>query len=182
MAEGRFTHRGYEHAYEVIGDGAHTVVYMHGLLMDREMNRGLAEAIAGHGYRVVLPDFLGHGRSDTPQRASEYRMDAYAADMIALLDHLEVDRAVIGGVSLGAGVALQVAVATPDRARGLIFEMPVLEWAVPAAALFFTPILLAMHYAATPAGWLRRLCAPRARDPRTVRSTARCRCCRTRRR
>lgn len=149
-----FEHRGHDHSYEIHGDGDRTVVYMHGLLMDAQMNRGLGEAMAAHGYRVVLPDFLGHGRSDVPLRASEYRMDAYAADIIALLDHLDVERAVIGGVSLGAGVSLQIATIAPDRVHGLIFEMPVLEWAVPAAAIFFTPVLLTMHYAAWPAGCL----------------------------
>ena len=165
MVDGTFSHRGYEHRYEIHGGGERTVVYMHGLLMNSEMNRGLARAMADRGYRVVLPDFLGHGRSEAPLHASDYRMDAYATDTIALLDHLGVDRAVIGGVSLGAGVSLQVAVAAPERVQALIFEMPVLEWAVPAAALFFTPILLAMHYAATPAGWLAD-CASRV--PRSI--------------
>jgi pimeloyl-ACP methyl ester carboxylesterase len=164
VTEGTYEHRGFEHAYEIHGEGEHTVVYMHGLLMDRQMNIGLAAALAKNGYRVVLLDLLGHGRSDTPLRASEYRMDAYAGDTIALLDHLGIDQAVIGGVSLGAGVSLQVAVHHPERVSGLIFEMPVLEWAVPAAAMFFTPFLLTMHYAATPAGWVA---AGARRIPRT---------------
>ena len=164
VTEGTYEHRGYEHAYEVHGDGEHTVVYMHGLLMDSQMNIGLAEALAESGYRVVLLDLLGHGKSGTPLRASEYRMDAYAGDTTALLDHLEIEQAVIGGVSLGAGVGLQVAVRHPERVSGLIFEMPVLEWAVPAAAMFFTPFLLTMHYASTPAGWVA---AGARRIPRT---------------
>jgi pimeloyl-ACP methyl ester carboxylesterase len=139
-------------AYEVHGSGDRVLVYMHGLLMDSEMNRGLAEDLAAQGHRVVLLDLLGHGRSDKPLRASQYRMDAYGRDVVALLDHLEIDRAVIGGVSLGAGVTLQVAVSEPARVQGLVLEMPVLEWAVPAAALLFTPLLLTMHYASGPAG------------------------------
>ncbi|MHB8440252.1 MAG: alpha/beta fold hydrolase, partial [Acidimicrobiales bacterium] len=66
----------------------------------------------------------------------------------ALLDHLGVEQAVVGGVSLGANVTLQVAVQFPERVRGLIVEMPVLEWAVPGAALVFLPMLLGVHYAA----------------------------------
>jgi pimeloyl-ACP methyl ester carboxylesterase len=54
---------------------------------------------------------------------------------------------VVGGVSLGANVALFVASDHPERVRGVIAEMPVLEWAVPSAALAFIPMLLATHYA-----------------------------------
>jgi pimeloyl-ACP methyl ester carboxylesterase len=150
--------------YEIHGTGDRVVVYLHGLLMDSEMNRALATSLADRGNRVVLLDLLGHGRSDKPLRASEYRMDAYGRDVVALLDHLGVEKAVIGGVSLGAGVSLQVAVARPDRVQALVIEMPVLEWAVPAAAMLFTPILLVMHYASTPAGLVARLFA---RVPRT---------------
>jgi hypothetical protein len=54
---------------------------------------------------------------------------------------------VLGGVSLGTNVILLVTVQAPDRVRGLVLEMPVLEWAVPAAALTFVPFLLQAHYA-----------------------------------
>ncbi len=161
---GSFEHKGATLVYEEFGVGDHVVVYLHGLLMDSQMNRDLARALADAGNRVVLLDLLGHGRSDKPTRASAYRMDAYAKEVLALLDHLGVDGAVIGGISLGADVSLQVAVQAPDRVRGLIIEMPVLEWAVPAAALLFTPLLLTMHYAARPAGFVTRQIA---RLPRT---------------
>jgi len=151
-------------SYEVHGSGDRVLVYLHGLLMDSQMNRDLARTLAAQGHRVVLLDLLGHGESDKPLRASSYRMDGYAREVVALLDHLGVDRAVVGGVSLGAGVSLQVAVHAPERVQGLVFEMPVLEWAVPAAALLFTPMLLVMHYAGRPAGAVTRLLA---RLPRT---------------
>jgi pimeloyl-ACP methyl ester carboxylesterase len=121
------------------------------------MNRALARTLAERGNRVILPDFLGHGQSDKPTRASNYRMDAFGREMVALLDHLDIDKAVIGGVSLGAGVSLQMAVNAPERVEGLVLEMPVLEWAVPAAAMVFVPLLLAMHYASGPMGALTRL-------------------------
>jgi pimeloyl-ACP methyl ester carboxylesterase len=164
ITESTFQVRGSRLHYEIHGSGERVLVYLHGLLMDSEMNRSLAEALASRGNRVVLLDLLGHGRSDAPLRASEYRMDAYGRDVVALLDHLAIERAVVGGVSLGAGVTLQVAVARPDRVQGLLIEMPVLEWAVPAAAMLFTPLLLAMHYAGTPVGHLASLFA---RVPRT---------------
>jgi pimeloyl-ACP methyl ester carboxylesterase len=161
---GSFEHRGARLAYEVHGTGKRTLVYLHGLLMDSQMNRGLAKSLAERGARVALLDLLGHGHSDKPPQASAYRMDSYADEVVAFLDHLRVDRAVIGGVSLGADVSLQVAVRAPERVSGLLLEMPVLEWAVPAAAMLFTPLLLAMHYASGPAGLVARLVR---RVPRT---------------
>lgn len=162
---GSFRHGGNELVYESYGEGDRVFVYLHGLLMDSEMNRALARALAAEGHRVVLLDLLGHGRSDKPRRASAYRMDAYADEVVALLDHLDVREAVVGGVSLGADVALHVAVAAPDRVRGLVIEMPVLEWAVPAAALLFTPLLLLMHYASGPAGFVTSRVARLPRTP-----------------
>jgi pimeloyl-ACP methyl ester carboxylesterase len=134
-------------AYEVHGDGDRLLVYLHGLLLDAEVNRGIAEALARRGNRVVLLDLLGHGRSDHPEHAAMYRIDLYARQVFALLDHLGVGEAVVGGVSLGANVSLQAAVLAPERVRGLVLEMPALEWAVPAAAVLFVPLVLALHYA-----------------------------------
>jgi pimeloyl-ACP methyl ester carboxylesterase len=120
---------------------------MHGILMDSNMNRRLANDLAALGYRVVLLDLPGHGLSEKPQRASFHRMDTYAEHVVDLLDHLGVDKAAIGGVSLGGNVSLLVAAIAPERVQALVIEMPVLEWAVPAAAITFIPMLLAVHFA-----------------------------------
>lgn len=144
---GTFLWEGRRLAYEEYGEGDRVLLYLHGILMDSEMNRGLATALAARGHRVVLLDLLGHGQSDRPTHASEYRMDTYALQVAACLDHLGIEEAVIGGVSLGANVSLQVAVRAPSRVTALILEMPVLEWAVPAAAMLFTPLVLGLHYA-----------------------------------
>ena len=144
---GSFLWEGRRLAYEEFGEGDRVLLYMHGILMDSEMNRDPARALAARGHRVVLLDLLGHGQSDKPTHASEYRMDTYAHQVAACLDHLGVEEAVIGGVSLGANVALQVAVRAPGRVTALVLEMPVLEWAVPAAAMLFTPLVLGLHYA-----------------------------------
>jgi pimeloyl-ACP methyl ester carboxylesterase len=134
--------------YEDIGTGDQPLVMLHGLLLDARSNRGTAAHMAAAGHRVVSLDLLGHGRSDHPAHASEYRMDVYAEQVVALLDHLGVPEAVLMGTSLGANVSLLAATRHPDRVRGLVLEMPVLEWAVPSAALTFAPMLLAVHYAA----------------------------------
>jgi pimeloyl-ACP methyl ester carboxylesterase len=162
---GTFTHRGHRLTYDDYGTGDQLLVYMHGLLLDSDLNRGIAEAMAERGHRVILLDLLGHGHSDKPTHASAYRIDSYAHQVVALLDHLEAPTAALGGVSLGANVSLFTASMCPERVQGLVLEMPVLERAVPAAALTFVPMLLATHYGRPlhrlVAGGVRRL--PRTR-------------------
>lgn len=157
MRTASFQHRGHLLAYEEHGSGDRLIVYMHGLLLDADLKRGIARSLAANGNRVVLLDLLGHGRSDRPSHASEYRMDLYVDQLIALLDELGADQAALGGLSLGANVALLAAVHSPQRVRGLVLEMPVLERAAPSVALTFVPLLLALHYASRPVGLLSGL-------------------------
>jgi len=145
-----FEHDGHRLAFEEHGEGDRVLVYLHGLLLDAHLNRGVATSLAEQGHRVLLLDLLGHGQSDKPVHASEYRMDLYVEQVLALLDELHIDQAALGGLSLGANVSLLAAVAAPDRVRGLVLEMPVLERAAPSVALTFVPLLLALHYARLP--------------------------------
>jgi len=159
VTDGSFEVEGLRLHYEVYGTGPNVLVFMHGILLDSQMNRRLASDLMGSGNRVILLDLPGHGLSDKPRHASAHRIDSYAHYVVALLDELGLDEAVIGGVSLGANVSLQVAAQAPERVRGLLIEMPVLEWAVPGAALVFLPLLLGVHYAAPlarGAAWLAR--------------------------
>jgi pimeloyl-ACP methyl ester carboxylesterase len=154
----------YRLAYEVYGSGDRVLVWLHGLLLDANLGRGLARALAAQGNRVVLLDLLGHGRSDKPRHAGLHRMDLCAKQVLCLLDELGVDQAVLGGVSLGTNVSLLTSVEAPERVRGLILEMPVLERAVPAAALVFLPLLLWAHYARP---WVRLVSRAGSRLPRS---------------
>jgi pimeloyl-ACP methyl ester carboxylesterase len=135
-------------SYEVFGKGDRTVVYMHGILLDSYLNHRLAEDLGRSGFRVVLLDLPGHGRSDKPHSIAVHRMDSYAQRVVHLLDEIGVERAVVGGLSLGADVALQLAHMAPERLHGVVLEMPVLEQAVPAALLIFAPLLFAATYGA----------------------------------
>jgi pimeloyl-ACP methyl ester carboxylesterase len=154
---GQFVHDNLELYYEIHGSGPRILIFLHGILMDANMNRRLAADLAAKGNRVILLDLPGHGLSARPQRASFHRMDTYAGHVIALLDHLGIDQAVVGGVSLGGNVSLLVAAQAPDRVRGLVVEMPVLEWALPAAAITFVPMLLAAHFARPVVGRLSKV-------------------------
>jgi pimeloyl-ACP methyl ester carboxylesterase len=142
-----FNVNGQRLVFDLYGESsAPLVVYLSGLLLDAELNRGIAQALAEQGYRVALLDLLGHGRSDKPTHAASYRIDSYAEQVIALMDHLGAERAVLGGISLGANVSLFAAAQHPERVEALVLEMPVLERAVPAAAMVFVPLMLAVHY------------------------------------
>jgi pimeloyl-ACP methyl ester carboxylesterase len=140
-----FSHRGRRIGYHEHGSGPRVLVLTHGLLMDSRMYTRLAPTVAAHGHRVITADMLGHGSSAQPHAMTEYSMPQFGRDVIALLDHLELTQAVIGGTSLGANVALETAVAAPARVRGLVLEMPVLENALPAAAGAFVPLALALR-------------------------------------
>jgi len=139
------TLRGRTIAYRDHGTGPRVIVLTHGLLMDGRMYSRVAPALAAAGNRVIAVDMLGHGEADQPHDMTAYSMPQFGRDVIALLDHLGIRQAVVGGTSLGANVALEAAVRAPDRVRALVLEMPVLENALPAAAAAFVPLALALR-------------------------------------
>lgn len=140
-----FLHRDRRISYCELGSGPRVLVLTHGLLMDQRMYARLAPAVAARGHRVITVDMLGHGASDQPHDMTAYSMPQFGRDVIALLDHLELPQAVVGGTSLGANIALEAATLAPARIRGLVLEMPVLENALPAAAAAFVPLALALR-------------------------------------
>lgn len=146
VVTGQFDWHGYRLGYEVWGDRGVPCLLMHGLLLDSLMNRDLARRFVAEGYRVVLLDFLGHGRSDKPTDAREHRLDYLAQQAVACLDHLNIDKALIGGCSLGANTSLEIAVSAPERCLGLFIEMPVMEWSAIFAGVMFLPAVAATDY------------------------------------
>lgn len=143
---GHFEYNGYRLAYEVHGDSGTPCVLVHGLLLDSLIYRELALAFVEQGYQVILLDLLGHGGSDKPTNPNEHRIDFYASQVLACLDHLDIERALIGGVSLGAIAALQAADQAPERCLGLFLEMPVMEWSTTFAAMLLVPLLTVVDY------------------------------------
>lgn len=101
------------------GHGA-TVLLLHGGMADHRAMAMRAGALAAR-HHLVTPDVRGAGRS-------VYRgplgWDQLADDVVAWLDHLRVDTAVVGGASAGAGIALRVALRHPSRVRALIQVWP----------------------------------------------------------
>jgi pimeloyl-ACP methyl ester carboxylesterase len=141
-----FGYDGQRLAYNVYGEGPHTTILMPALLLSQKMQVPLARALAARGNRVVTFDPLGHGASDRPRDMWRYGMPEFARQAVALLDHLELEEAVVGGTSLGANITLELAALAPQRLRGMILEMPVLDNAIPACAAVFTPLLFALTF------------------------------------
>src|SRR5690348_4096482 len=138
------THAGHRLAYTEHGSGPRACVLLHGLLLTQRMHRPLAAELARRGNRVITLDLLGHGASDRPADMWRYSMTAFGEQVVALLDHLELDEAVIAGTSLGANVTLEAAALAPDRVRGMVVEMPVLDHALVACAVAFTPLMVGL--------------------------------------
>ncbi|HSW14342.1 MAG TPA: alpha/beta hydrolase [Solimonas sp.] len=167
VRSGYFAWHRHQLAYEVYGDDRGVpALLVHGILLDAGINRGLARRMAGEGYRVILLDLLGHGRSDKTTDPKEHRAEFYADQVIAALDHFGIDKALVGGMSLGSITALHVAQKAPERQLGLFLEMPVMEWSTPWAAFLLGPALIAARYAEWPYAQLAKLFAriPRPRN------------------
>jgi len=142
----RFNYGGQRLAYTVYGGGDRVTVLMPGLLLSQKMQAPLARNLAKRGNRVVTFDPLGHGASDRPRQMWRYSIAEFSKQALALLDHLELERAIMGGTSLGANISLEMASTAPERLRGMIIEMPALDHAIPACAAAFTPLLYLLTF------------------------------------
>jgi len=98
---------------------ARTLVLLHAFPFDAEMWRPQLEAVPT-GWRFVAPDLPGFGRSEVGVPAVPASMEGYARDVVALLDHLRLDRVVVGGLSMGGYVAFALLRLAPGRLAGLV--------------------------------------------------------------
>jgi pimeloyl-ACP methyl ester carboxylesterase len=104
---------------EVEGDGAPALVLMHGFAGSARNWRPQQRALRS-AHRVALFDVRGHARSDAPDDAAAYRPACFVDDVARVLDRIGAERAVVGGLSMGAGIAARFAIASPERVRGLV--------------------------------------------------------------
>jgi len=142
-----FEYQGQRLAYTDQGSGDRPFILIHGQLLSQYMQAPLAGELADRGHRVITIDLLGHGASDRPVDLWRYSMSRFAEQVLALMDHLGLPRAVVGGTSLGANVSLEFGVLAPERATALVVEMPVLDTGVYGAVMAFTPLLSVLLYA-----------------------------------
>jgi pimeloyl-ACP methyl ester carboxylesterase len=99
-----------------------TVVLMHGKAFGGYYFRNVIEALAGSGYRVVVPDQIGWGKSPKPD--VHYSFQLLAANTAALLDHLGVGEVAVLGHSTGGMTAVRFTLMNPDRVTHLVLEDP----------------------------------------------------------
>ncbi len=105
-------------------------VFQHGLGGDVTQPLGIYRPAAG--VRLIAFDMRGHGQTYPLGRVEKLSIATLAGDLVALLDFFQIDRAVVGGISLGSAVAASVALRFPDRVRALVLSRPAwLEGPVP---------------------------------------------------
>lgn len=105
-------------AFDDHGSGP-AVVLIHGFPLCRRMWHPQSKALAEAGFRVVTLDLRGFGESSAPD--GPYSMSLYADDVIGLMDHLKIEKAVIGGMSMGGYVLLNLLERYPDRLSAALF-------------------------------------------------------------
>jgi len=104
-------------AYDDRGSGPDVLLLVHGHPFDRSMWRPQLEAF-GQGWRVIVPDLRGYG--ETTVVPGKTPLSQFAADLVGLLDDLGIDRFVVGGLSMGGQIAMEIARGHADRLRGLV--------------------------------------------------------------
>jgi pimeloyl-ACP methyl ester carboxylesterase len=97
------------------------ILCLHGLTRNSRDFEALAERLAGE-WRVISPDFRGRGLSEYDPQSSRYMPPTYAADVLQLLDELQIDKAVFVGTSLGGLTTMIVAGFAPQRIAGVVLN------------------------------------------------------------
>jgi pimeloyl-ACP methyl ester carboxylesterase len=117
-----YEHDGLTLAFSVVGNGPQPIVFVHGATATGEFEWADLAANLGPGYRCILPDLRGHGRSEFASSANTG--EAVCADLRHLIDHLELGRPHIVGFSYGSEIALMLELGAPGTARSLVLISP----------------------------------------------------------
>jgi pimeloyl-ACP methyl ester carboxylesterase len=108
------------------GDGT-PVVLLHGLTATRRYVVMGSTALERSGHRVIAYDARAHGHSDPGRAPYDYDYEQLGLDLEAIMDGLEVERAVLAGASMGAHTLLWLALHRPERVGGLVVITPAYE-------------------------------------------------------
>jgi len=110
-------------AYEIAGEGADTVVLVHGFGSSRRQNwkdPSWYDALTKAGYCVVAMDCRGHGESNKPHITPGYGHDEMANDVLAVMDDADIESAFVMGYSMGGFITIHLLMNHPERVKKLI--------------------------------------------------------------
>ncbi|MDQ6817397.1 MAG: alpha/beta hydrolase [Actinomycetota bacterium] len=131
MAERLIDHAGVQlSASEEGGAERPPVVLLHGLTATRRYVVMGSRALERSGHRVVAYDARGHGRSSPARDRHAYTYEDLGADLVAVLDRLEIEQAVLAGASMGAHTILWLGLRAPERVAGMVVITPAYDPAV----------------------------------------------------
>ena len=116
-----FHHDGFHFHFLDEGHGL-PFFFQHGLGADTRQPFSLFRPPAG--FRLICLDTRAHGKTHPAAQPDSLGFNIFADDLRALLDHLGFEQAIIGGLSMGAGIALNFALRHPNRLLGLVLSRP----------------------------------------------------------
>ena len=120
----QFHRDGINFAYREEGDGV-AFVFQHGLGGDAAQT--FAFFPEPHPFHLLTLECRAHGTTEPLGPEEDLSFNTFADDVIAVMDHAGIDRAIVGGISMGAGVSLNIALRYPERLRALILSRPAWE-------------------------------------------------------
>lgn len=111
--------RGRRIHYRDTGGAGPPVVLIHGFPLNSTLWRPQEEAL-GDRYRLILPDLMGFGKSNVPDDPSEYSVDGFARNVLTVMDDAGLNRAVVGGLSMGGYVVFALWRLARERLAAMI--------------------------------------------------------------
>lgn len=128
-----FKHNGVTLAYDYLGKGDYSFLFIHGVGANRQFFAAMAQHFSQYA-RVLNADLRGHGASDKPDQP--YTMETYADDLGALAKAVKLDNIIVVGHSMGGNIALEFADRHADQLKGVVLLDAWLYW-TPSALAFF---------------------------------------------
>ncbi|MGC6427134.1 MAG: alpha/beta fold hydrolase [Akkermansiaceae bacterium] len=109
-------------SFETLGsENAEPLIFLHGLGAGKSQTTSALTELSDH--RVIAPDLPGHGDS-TDFDPSKFSFNYFADLVIELMDHLGIEKTNLGGLSMGSGISLNIALRYPDRVKKLVLLRP----------------------------------------------------------
>lgn len=142
----QFTHDSINFYYHDSGSGDHVFVIQHGLGGNAD---DLINYVSHPHLRILGMDARGHGQTVPLGAETKLNFNAMADDLLAMLDALNIEKVIIGGISMGAGIALNIGLRHPERVHALILSRPAwLNAPMPMEALYHEIAGIIRNYSA----------------------------------